>query len=203
MRSESDFAKLLTILLLLLLFQWPNHGGGIENRREAKHERQISLRTAATFTRKWTVDTEGDVTATPAIADGVVYFTTWAGEVFAVREDDGKPLWRKNLTQELHSQELSSSRTTPVVHKQYLFVGINGPALQLALDRGTGNLLWSTQLDPHPDAVISCSGTVFERCTQSSPLSTTHHIRTTFTCAGTSRKCTLDQHIHVCLNILI
>lgn len=108
------------------------------------------------------MDTEGDVTATPAIADGVVYFTTWAGEVFAVREDDGKPLWRKNLTQELHSQELSSSRSTPVVHKQYLFVGINGPALQLALDRGTGNLLWSTQLDPHPDAVISCSGTVFE-----------------------------------------
>jgi outer membrane protein assembly factor BamB len=101
----------------------------------------------------------------PAIADGVVYFTTWAGEVFAVREDDGKPLWRKNLTQELHSQELSSSRSTPVVHEQYLFVGINGPALQLALDRGTGNLLWSTPLDPHPDAVISCSGTVFERCT--------------------------------------
>ena len=102
------------------------------------------------------------MSVTPAIAEGVVYFVTWNSEVYAVWEEDGSILWRKNLTQELHSKTFVTSRNTPVVHEEYLFVGIYGPGVQVALDRGTGNLLWSTLLDPHPYAVITCSGTVFE-----------------------------------------
>lgn len=118
------------------------------------------------------METGGDVTATPAIADGVVYFPTWGGEVYSVSEDDGSVLWRANLTQELNNQKLTIiSRNTPVVHEEYLLIGIFKPALQLALDRRTGNLLWSTLLDSHPYAGITCSGSVFERYRSLTPLS--------------------------------
>lgn len=131
------------------------------------HEHKISPYSAATFKRKWMVETAGDVTVTPAIADGVVYFTTWVGEVFAVSEEHGRVLWRKNLTQEFDSPKLLQSRNTPVVHKRYLLLGILVPALQIALDRHTGNLLWSKVLDSHPYAGISMSGTVFDRYNKS------------------------------------
>ena len=88
-------------------------------------------------------------------ADGVVYFITLNSKVFAVREDDGTLLWRKNLSQELNSKTFVTYRNTPVVHKEYLFVGINGPGVQIALDRQTANLLWTTLLDRHSYAGIT------------------------------------------------
>ncbi len=55
------------------------------------------------------------------------------------------------------------SRTTPVITKDLLLVPIYGPALMLAMDRNTGDIVWSTLLDSHILAVLSMSGTVYER----------------------------------------
>lgn len=68
-----------------------------------------------------------------------------------------------NLTVELKSKTFVYSRTTPVLHKEYLLIGLWVSGLQIALHRQNGKRLWSTLLDPHPYAVISVSGTVFER----------------------------------------
>ena len=128
------------------------------------HEHKISPHSASTFKKKWRIETGGDVSVTPSIADGVVYFTTWGGEVSAVREVDGHVLWRTNLTVELNSKTFIFSRNTPVLHREYLFIGIYIPALQIALNRNNGKVLWSTLLDPHPYAGVTVSGTVFQRC---------------------------------------
>ena len=143
--------------------QWPNHGGGIANRREAKHEHKISPQTVAKLKRKWSFTTTGDVTATPAIANGVVYFPTWDGELFAVKEKDGSLVWRRNLTDVVGSKTAIVSRHTPVVERKHLLVGIYLPGLVVALDITTGHLIWSKLLDSNPYACITMSGTVYKR----------------------------------------
>lgn len=143
--------------------EWPNHGGGIENRREARHEHKLSFHTLAKLKKKWRVNTSGDVTATPAIANGVIYFPTWSGDLYAVKQEDGKLVWRKNLTDLVGSNfGAIFSRHTPVVEKEYLLVGIYVPSLQLALNINTGDVIWSKLLDSNPYACITMSGSVYK-----------------------------------------
>lgn len=148
---------------VILNLQWPNHGGGIKNWRAAIGECKISSDAAPKLNKKWTVSTSGDITATPAIANGVVYFPTWNGEVFAVDEKNGTTIWRKNLTQLIGSPTIHVSRHTPVVDGEYLLVGLYIPAQLLALHRSSGNLVWSNVLDADPNACITMSGTTYER----------------------------------------
>lgn len=146
------------------VLQWPNHGGGIKNWREADDECKISPKTAPNLNKKWTLSTGGDVTATPAIAGGVIYFPTWSGELFAVKESSGSIVWQKNLTQLLGAATTYISRHTPVVDDKYLLVGIFTPVARLlALDRTSGDLVWSKVLDANPLACITMSGTIYKR----------------------------------------
>lgn len=144
--------------------QWPNHGGGIKNWREADDECKISPKTAPKLNKKWTLSTGGVVTTTPAIAGGVIYFPTWSGELFAVNERSGSIVWQKNLTQLLGVATLYIARHTPVVDDKYLLVGSYTPVARLlALNRKSGDLIWSTMLDANPLACITMSGTIYKR----------------------------------------
>jgi len=142
--------------------QWPNHGGGILNRREAVYERKISPKAVAKLTKRWQFVTRDDVTATPAIANGVVYFPSNNGFLYAVCATTGDAIWQTNLTKLTKSPTTMFSRTTPVVTKDLLLVAIFGPALMLGVDRNTGDIVWSTLLDSHPLGVVTMSGTVYK-----------------------------------------
>eukprot|EP00246_Nothoceros_aenigmaticus_P017641 TRINITY_DN880_c0_g1_i10.p1 TRINITY_DN880_c0_g1~~TRINITY_DN880_c0_g1_i10.p1 ORF type:complete len:530 (-),score=61.71 TRINITY_DN880_c0_g1_i10:871-2460(-) len=147
--------------------QWVNHGGGIKNWRYAKQERRISPDTVKNLKLRWEFVAGGDISATPAIYKGVVYFPSWNGNLYAVHQENGSLLWSKNLTQLTGFPRISNglallSRATPVVDKHLLFVGVKGPANVLALNRFTGDLIWSTKLDNHPAAIITQSGTIYE-----------------------------------------
>ena len=146
----------------IMNLQWPNHGGGIKNWRAAIEECKINSTMAPKLNKKWTVSTSGDITATPAIANGVVYFPTWSGEIFAVDEKNGRTIWKKNLTQLIGSPAIHFSRHTPVVGGEYLLVGLYVPAQVLALHRSSGNLVWSEVLDTDPNACITMSGTTYK-----------------------------------------
>jgi len=95
--------------------------------------------------------------------DGVVYFPSSDGYLYAVYATTGNVIWQKNLTRLTKSLITIFSRTTPVVTKDLLLVAIYGPALMLAMDRKTGDIVWSTLLDPNPLAVLTMSGTVYKR----------------------------------------
>ncbi|CAM6083855.1 unnamed protein product [Calypogeia fissa] len=64
--------------------QWPNHGGGLLNRREAQKEHKIKSVTSLSL--KWTVPTNYDVSSTPSIdaRSGAVYFSSWDGKVRSI-----------------------------------------------------------------------------------------------------------------------
>lgn len=108
-----------------------------------------------------------DITATPAIANGVIYFPSWNGNLYAVDAFNGALIWKQNIGEltglpaTRQNVNASVSRATPTVAGNLLLVGIYGPAVVIALDRSTGQLVWSTTIDPRPLIVITSSGTVY------------------------------------------
>ncbi|XP_065879423.1 uncharacterized protein [Euphorbia lathyris] len=145
---------------------WLNHGGDIYNRRYAKNEIKISRKTVSQLKLKWKFFTGSNVSATPAIYDGVVYFPSWNGYVYAVNAFDGSQVWNKSV-HDLLGPELSTntslSRSTPTIAgPDLLIIGIYGPAFVVAVRRSSGKLVWSTRLDAHPKSLITMSGTYFK-----------------------------------------
>ncbi|KAG6554198.1 hypothetical protein Mapa_004114 [Marchantia paleacea] len=146
--------------------EWVNHGGDLANSRWAKCETQISTSTIGDLTAKWNFTTASDVSATPSIADGVLYFPDWSGAVYAVKQDTGALIWQRNLTA-LASASLQSgnttllSRSTPTIDGDRLIIGLYGPGAVIAVRRSTGDLLWTTILDRNPFAIITMSGTAY------------------------------------------
>ncbi|XAR51758.1 Polyvinyl alcohol dehydrogenase (cytochrome) [Bertholletia excelsa] len=147
--------------------EWLNHGGDIYNRRHAHGETKISPSTVANLRLKWKFYAGRDISATPAIFKGTLYFPSWNGYLYAVEACDGSLLWKKNIqkltginaTMFTLNVTVTVSRSTPTVAGDLLFVSIYGPAFVVAIERATGKLVWSTRLDTHPAAVVTMSGT--------------------------------------------
>ncbi|WVZ05914.1 hypothetical protein V8G54_019260 [Vigna mungo] len=148
---------------------WLNHGGDLFNRRYAYKERKISPETAANLRLKWKFYAGKDITATPAIYDGTLYFPSWNGNIYAVKEGDGSLVWKQNLqiltglkaTGFVQNVNWTVSRSTPTVAGDLLIVGIYGPAIVIGVRRTNGELVWKTTLDNHPAALITMSGTFY------------------------------------------
>ncbi|XP_059670677.1 uncharacterized protein LOC132316180 [Cornus florida] len=146
---------------------WINHGGDIYNRRYAYGETKISPSTVSKLRLKWTFYAGKDITATPAIFNGILYFPSWNGYLYAVKAVDGSLVWKQNLQNLtgfsaptfIANVTTTVSRSTPTVAGDLLIIGIYGPAAVIAVKRETGELVWSTRLDSHPVGTITMSGT--------------------------------------------
>ncbi|KAK6928215.1 Pyrrolo-quinoline quinone repeat [Dillenia turbinata] len=150
---------------------WINHGGELHNRRYAAKEYKISPETVSKLQLKWTFYAGKDITATPAIYDGLIYFPSWNGFIYAVKQCDGSLVWKQSL-HELTGLNATGfvlnvtgpvSRSTPTIAGELLIIGLYGPAIVIALKRETGKLVWLTRLDNHTTAVITMSGTFDNR----------------------------------------
>lgn len=148
---------------------WLNHGGDIYNRRYAETETKISPSTASNLRLKWKFDAGKDISATPAIYKGTIYFPSYNGFLYAVNAGNGSLVWKQNLkeitgingTMLLRNVTTTVARATPTVAAgdDMLILGITGPAYVVAVKRTTGKLIWKTKLDSHPYAAITMSGT--------------------------------------------
>ncbi|CAJ1828408.1 unnamed protein product [Sphenostylis stenocarpa] len=150
---------------------WLNHGGDIYNRRYARMEHKISVETVSNLSLKWKFIAGKDITATPAIFNGILYFPSWNGDIFAVRARDGLLVWKQNLqnltglnaTGFVPGVNWTVARATPTIAEHdLLVVGIYGPAVVIALKRSTGELVWQTRLDSHNSSVTTMSGTYYK-----------------------------------------
>ncbi|GKU97106.1 hypothetical protein SLEP1_g10286 [Rubroshorea leprosula] len=145
---------------------WLNHGGDLHNRRFAEGETEISPATVCNLHLKWEFYAGRDITATPAIFDGTLYFPSWNGYIYAVNALDGSLIWNLNLkelgfnaTGFVSNINTTVSRATPTIADDLVIVGIYGPAVVIGVERSSGKLVWSTKLDNHPASVITMSGT--------------------------------------------
>ncbi len=143
--------------------QWRIAGENLGNTRSQPAEHQIGPSNVSRLVAAWTFTTGGDVSATPTVAGNAVYFPDWSGNLFAIRADTGKLLWSHNVS-DYNGRAGSVARVSPAVFNNELIIGDNlvssvahNGAHVMAVDRNSGDLLWITQVDAHPAAIITGS----------------------------------------------
>lgn len=139
----------------------------MNNRRYAYGEVLINPVTVRNLRLRWSFYAGKDISATPAVANGVVYFPSWNGYLYAVNAFNGALIWEQNLSKLTGLSgtgivvNVTVSRSTPTIAGDLLIVGIYGPAVVVAVSRSNGELVWSTKIDPRPRSQITMSGSVY------------------------------------------
>jgi polyvinyl alcohol dehydrogenase (cytochrome) len=146
--------------------QWPIMGQNLANSRSQPNENRISAANVASLSAKWVFTTGGDVSATPTVAGDAVYFPDWAGNLFAVRKQDGRAIWSHRIS-DYDNFSGAIARVSPAVHGDDLIIGdiqstnlAHNGANVMAVNRNTGTLRWITQVEKHLAAIITGSPVV-------------------------------------------
>ncbi|GJH06085.1 PQQ-binding-like beta-propeller repeat protein [Paraburkholderia terrae] len=99
---------------------WPMGGQNLHNTRSAQDEHAIALNNVAKLAPRWSVETDGNVSATPTVVDGVVYVPDFGGSLWAVDAASGQVKWHKKVSD--YSQiPNDASRTSPAYWKGAYF----------------------------------------------------------------------------------
>jgi polyvinyl alcohol dehydrogenase (cytochrome) len=141
--------------------EWALGGQNLSNTRNQADQTTLSVANAGQLKIKWTQTVEGDVTATPAVTGGAVYFPDFKGNLYKLAEATGALIWKKNIGQYFTGAASGPySRTSPAVVDGVIYVGGQDGSV-LALDATTGNRIWQTSINPGPLAIVTQSPVVY------------------------------------------
>jgi polyvinyl alcohol dehydrogenase (cytochrome) len=126
---------------------WPMGGQNISNTR-ATPISAINPQNVKQLKVKWTFHTHGDVSATPAVVDGAVYFPDWGGYINKVDASTGALIWQRTIDSYLTAYGAShdNARTSPAVVGNTVYIGDQQVGRLLAINASTGDLRWSAYL---------------------------------------------------------
>ena len=179
MRFEN---KLLISFLLLLvcipaanLFGqsdklWLSGGQNLNNTRNAASENKITPQNAGNLQVKWVFETSGDISATPTVDEDAVYFPDWGGNLYKLNAATGKAVWSHPISY-YTGVAGDFARASPAIAGNKIIIGTQlnftvpatfDGAHVLAIDKVSGNLLWKTQVESFPSAIITQSAVVYE-----------------------------------------
>ena len=144
---------------------WTSAGGNRQNTRFQESEHTLSAANVGRLGVKWQFVTAGDVSATPAVDETTVYFPDWAGWLYAVDKQTGLLKWKSSIAF-ASGVAGDKARATPAIADGRVVIGTQGPfgggGKVLAFDAKTGALLWRTEVENHPAAIITQSASVFD-----------------------------------------
>jgi polyvinyl alcohol dehydrogenase (cytochrome) len=141
---------------------WTSSGQSIVNWRSQPLETTISTKNVGKLTKLFSVTTDGDVSATPNVSGGVAYFPDWGGSLWAVNATTGAQIWKVNLSTYTGLAGTISRSTPTSATGGILLVGTQKGAYLLAINQRDGSLVWRTQMDAHPLAILTSSPSVFQ-----------------------------------------
>jgi polyvinyl alcohol dehydrogenase (cytochrome) len=149
---------------------WSLGGHDLSNTRSNPDQTGLSVSNAGRLTTKWTFTTHGDVSATPTVRDGYVYFPDWGGYLYKVNAKTGQQVWAKKLSDYgYNSSSDLVSRTAPAVSGNMLYLGDQGgggaapqAGRVLAVNKNTGNLVWSTVINSNQFTIITQAPVVYK-----------------------------------------
>ena len=144
--------------------EWPSAGHNINNTRSNDKEHKITPANVSQLAVKWVYTTAGDVSATPAVDNKFVYFPDFGGKLHCLDQKTGQAVWSRNIS-EYTGVSNSLCRVTPALAGKALIIGTQLDASRsgarvLAVEKKTGNLLWSTRVDDHLASIITQSPVV-------------------------------------------
>src|SRR3989440_5668856 len=125
------FTSLLAALALVIAVapaqaaSWRFAGQSISNGRSQPLETELTTANVGTLAPKWTVTTHGNVSATPTVASGVVYFPDLGGYVYAVRARSGAQIWQQQVAA-YNGVPGSRARVSPAIYRKEIILGDNG-----------------------------------------------------------------------------
>lgn len=147
---------------------WRMAGQNVHNTRHQSAERVIGPDTASKLVVKWKKELEGNIMATPAVAEGSLYLPDSDGNLYKIDAGTGGIIWQKKITQYTGiPNDLAVS--TPFLTESSLLLGNQPPCTQppdcgraiiMAIDKRTGELLWKRQIHGFPGSIVTQSGTV-------------------------------------------
>jgi len=170
-RSAFAYAGLIAGLLMngaAMAADWSTAGNGLMNSRYQADEVHINAGTVGSLHLRWSLSTDGDVTATPALDDDYVYFPDTAGFLYKVNRYTGAVVWKKSVSTYTGIAG-DFARATPAIVGNTLIMGdqsgaLSGqsarPAHVFAVDKNTGSLLWNTQVDSTQFSMVTQSAVV-------------------------------------------
>jgi polyvinyl alcohol dehydrogenase (cytochrome) len=77
---------------------WSMGGHDFQNTRSNPVQKTVSASNASRLATKWAATTHGDVSATPAVVGGAVYFPDWGGYITKADVKTGATIWTKKLS---------------------------------------------------------------------------------------------------------
>jgi polyvinyl alcohol dehydrogenase (cytochrome) len=135
----------------------------------------INANNVGSLKPKWVFTTGGDVTATPAVTGGLVYFPDWAGNYYALDKNSGALKWSGTVSGWTGVPN-DYARNDPAVDANLLIIGDQAGALAtlnqagglvgagarvIAINKDNGSLMWSTQVDAFPAAFVTSSPVIY------------------------------------------
>lgn len=136
---------------------WTMGGRDYGNTRFQDKEKGIGVDNVGHLALKWRLATHGDISATPAVADGAAYVPDWAGYLYKVNARTGTVIWERKLNAYAGMPADSVSRASPAVDGGTVYLGTQMGARLLAIDTATGALRWARAMDSHPLAILTQS----------------------------------------------
>ena len=158
---------------------WPLAGQNIANTRAQATESVITAANVSTLAMKWSLVTEGDISATPALDDDHAYFPDWKGKLYAVERQTGELKWQTSIDAITGVPLVDQAggpggvvRATPAIAGNLLIMGDQGGrvgagAKVFAVNRKTGASVWTTQIQGNGVDNDSSFGAQFAIVTQS------------------------------------
>src|ERR1700747_1801529 len=102
--------------------QWRIAGQNLSNTWSQPAEHSVSPSNVKGLKPKWVFTTGSDVSATPTVAGNAVYFPDWAGNLFAVRADNGDLLWSHQIS-DYTGVPATIARVSPAIVEDLLIIG--------------------------------------------------------------------------------
>ncbi len=149
-------ALMFTPSAALAQASWPSAGNGAGNTRTSSVEHVLGPSNVAGLKPVWTLETTGDMPATPTVENGALYAVDNGGSVWRVDAATGKPAWHILLSA-ISGDPKSVARTSPAVGPSQIVIGNQASATLYALDKSSGAKLWATRLDRSRGAFITSS----------------------------------------------
>ncbi len=126
---------------------WPMIGNDPTNSRTQHLESAIGTSNVSALAPKWVATTAGDVSATPAVVNGAVYFGDFGGMLWKLDAGTGAVVWSHKVS-DYTGVPGDLTRTSPAVDGNTLIIGSLLRPVMLGIDATTGDLIWKTQVNP-------------------------------------------------------